>query len=158
MSERYEPSSEFLRAVAAGDAPLSGSPFADANLSQLMDATRDDDLSNKDWATFLLAQSDIDSVPVRDALLRAAHDDNEYVRAEAILGLAQRDAKLALPLVQKALRAQTIAAPIFEAAVRIADLSLVESLFIWSRPSEDRDLDQLALSALAACAAGGGAD
>jgi hypothetical protein len=44
---------------------------------------------------------------VRDALLYAARDTDEDVRAEAISGLAQRDAKLALSFVQDALDAET---------------------------------------------------
>ena len=153
MPERLEPSSEFLKAVAAGDAPLSGGVFADANLGELIEATRDEDRANRDWATFLLALSDIDTAAVRDALLHAARDDDEYVRAEAISGLAQRDHKLALPFVQNALRAQTVAAPIFEAAERIGHPSLVEDLRLWARPSDDHYLDQLATDALAACEA-----
>ena len=55
MSELYEPASEFLRADCAGEVPLSGGAFALANLRRLIETTRDEDRSNRDWATFLLA-------------------------------------------------------------------------------------------------------
>jgi hypothetical protein len=55
MTERYEPSSDFLKAVAAEQVPLSGSAFADVNMRQLIAMTRDDDVFNRDWATMLLA-------------------------------------------------------------------------------------------------------
>jgi len=154
MSQRYEPTSNFLRSLAAGDVPLAGDAFADANLTQLIESMWDEDRSNRDWATFFLAQSDLDTQAVRDALLRAARDDDEYVRAEAISGLAQRDCELALPYVRDALDAETVAVPIFEAAALIAHPSLVDRLRNWARPSDDHHLDRVAVAALRACEAG----
>ena len=83
---------------------LVGGEHAEANLARLIAMMRDKDPANRDWATLLLAQQDFDTPRVRDALLGAAEDENEYVRAEAILGLAQRDKALALPLLQRELR------------------------------------------------------
>ena len=99
MIDRYEPHSEFLKALIDDDAPLVGGEHAEANLRHLIEMTRDQDLANRDWATLLLAQQDMDTPAVRDALLGAADDENEYVRAEAILGLAQRDKAVTLPLL-----------------------------------------------------------
>ena len=39
-----------LHVLIADDIPLSGSPFADANMRRLIALTQDDDLSNRDWA------------------------------------------------------------------------------------------------------------
>src|SRR3546814_9103340 len=91
MTERYAPPSEFLRAVSDEDAPLLGSDFAAANLQRLIEMTRDGDAVNRDWDTLLLAQQNADTPEVRAALLRAAEDESDTVRAEAVLGVAQRD-------------------------------------------------------------------
>lgn len=154
MRDRYEPASEFLKAVAKGNAPLSGGEMADANLCRVIEMTRDADRSNRDWATFLLAQQDADTTVVREALLQAAADDDDFVRAEAVYGLARRDPSVALPFVQGALRADCVAVPIFEAAELCADPSLVEDLRKFAEPSDSPYLDGLAADALATCESG----
>jgi len=150
MGERYEPTSDFLNAVIAEDAPLSGSEMAEENLRRLIDLMRDEDRSNRDWATFLLAQEEIDTPNVRNALIRAAKDDDDMVRAEAVLGLAIRDPLLALPFVQQALHADAVATPVLEAAALCAHPSLIADLRIWAKHS-DQPLAKLAADALAAC-------
>jgi len=154
MAEGYEPASEFLRAIIAEDVPLAGSYFADANLRRLIEMTHDKDFSNRDWATLLLAQEDIDTPEVREALLLAARDTDSVVRAQALSGLAQRDKALALPLVQSELLGDEACLSLFEAATMIADPSLVPMLHAWTEPSGDEFLDGLALEALAACQMG----
>ena len=151
MSERYEPPSDFLKALIDDDAPLVGSEHGEANLQRLVEMTRDKHPVNRDWATLLLAQQDIDTLQVRDALLQAAEDENQYVRAEAILGLAQRDKALALPLVKRELSGKEVAVALFEAAAIIAHSSLVPDLRAFADPSGDDFLDGLALQALRAC-------
>lgn len=151
MTEPYEPASDFLKAVAAQEVPLSGSAFADANMRQLIAMTRDDDLSNRDWATMLLASEEADTPEIRRALLSAANDESDVVRAEALVGIAQRDPRLALPLVLEALSGEQVSMPVFEAAALVADPALVDVLRPWTEPSDDEWLDQLAREALAAC-------
>lgn len=153
MTERYLPPSDFLKALIDDDAPLVGGDHAEANLARLIEMMRDEDPANRDWATLLLAQQDFDTPRVRDALLGAAEDENEYVRAEAILGLAQRDKALALPLLQRELRSEHVAVPLFEAAALVADPSLADDLREFASPSDDSRLDELAIKALAACEA-----
>src|SRR4051794_23321526 len=154
MHESYEPPSSFLVAVSNNNVPLTGNEFAEANLERLIALTRDEDRTNRDWATFLLAQTDIDTENVRSALVHAAKDDDQDVRAEAIAGLAKRDRALALPFVQFALLAQTVTAVVFEAATEIGHPSLVENLRRWSKPSGDAYLDGCVVDALAACEKG----
>lgn len=149
--ERYAPQSEFLRAIAAEEVPLSSGEIAEVNLRQLVAMTRDKDLSNRDWATFLLAREEIDTPFIRDALLAAANDESDMVRAEAVLGLAKRDPHLALPLIQKALKAETVTIPILEAATVCAHPSLIKDLRIWAQPSDDPLIDQFAADALEVC-------
>lgn len=135
------------------DAPLTGAN-GESKLRRLIVLMRDKDVANRDWATFLLAQQDLDSDEVRQALLAAAQDENEYVRAEAILGLAQRNKALALPLIRRELGRERVALPLFEAAAVVADPSLVDDLRDFLEPSDDSSLDELAAKALSACEAG----
>jgi hypothetical protein len=153
MTERYEPPSDFLKALIDDDAPLVGGEHAEANLRRLVEMTRDEHPTNRDWATLLLAQQDIDTAQVREALLGAAEDQNEYVRAEAILGLAQRDKALALPLLQRELSGDVIPLPLFEAAALVAHPSLASDLRAFAEPSGDEFVDELAIQALRACEA-----
>jgi hypothetical protein len=155
MDEYYSPPSDFLCSIAADEVPLSGSPFAEANLRRLIGLTRDPDHANRDWATFLLAQSDIDTTEVREALLMAARANDDIVRDEALSGLAQRDRALALPLVQEALRGNSITTPALEAAEYCAHPSLIADLRVWAEPCGDQFIDERAAQALTACLAAG---
>lgn len=154
MTDRYEPASDFLKAIVAEEVPLSGSAFADANMRQLIAMTQDGDLSNRDWATMLLAMEEADTPEITAALLSAAHDENDIVRAEALVGIAQRDRALALPLAAEALSSEGASRAVFEAAALIADPALVDLLRPWTEPSDDEWLDQLARDALVACETG----
>jgi hypothetical protein len=92
-----------------------------------------------------------DTSDVRETLLTAAKDENDVVRAEALVGIARRDRSLTRPLVLIALAGEQVSMPVFEAAELIADPVLVEALRPWTEPSDDAWLDQLARDALAAC-------
>jgi hypothetical protein len=150
--DRYEPPSDFLKSLIDDDTPLTGAE-GEGNRRRLIMLMADEHPANRDWATLLLAQQDFDTEEVRQALLAAAEDENEYVRAEAILGLAQRDRALALPLVRRELGHERVAVPLFEAAALVEDPSLVDDLRYFSEPSDDPMLDELATKALSACEA-----
>jgi len=154
MTERCQPPSDFLKAAIADEVQFSGGAFGEANLRRLIALTRDPDRSNRDWATLLLAQQALDSPGIRAALLAAAGDEDEYVRAEALGGLAARDPALALPLLHEALAADKVAAAIFEAAAIAAHPSLARPLRAFAEPSGDDFIDGLVLEALAACEKG----
>jgi HEAT repeat protein len=151
VPERYEPPSDFLKAVIAEEVPLSGGEFADANLHQLIELTHDPDRANRDWAVPLLAQSGGNTPTVRAALLEAANDGDDVVRGEAVLGLANRDREVALPFVQAALKGDTITVPIFEAAAICAHPSLIPDLRVLAERSNQSYIDRLAADALAVC-------
>ena len=151
MSERYEPPSDFLKAAIAEDIPLAGGPLAEENLHRLIELTRDPDRANRDWATLLLSQEGGDAPAVRAALLQAASDEDDMVRAEAVLGLASRDPEAALPFVQEALRGKAVTIPMLEAAALCAHPSLIADLRVWAEPSNEPLADKLAADALAAC-------
>ncbi len=148
MNEGYQPPSHFLKSVLRDEVPFCGT-FGEGNVLRLIGMTRDPDRANRDWATLLLAQLELDTKEVRDALLAAATDDDEYVRGEAILGLAQRDPSIALPLIHAALQEQIVCLQIFEAAAVVAHPSLIESLRDFT-DGEDQ-IDQVARDALAEC-------
>jgi len=151
MDEVYAPPSEFLNAVVRDEVPFLGC-FGEANLARLIQLTRDPDRANRDWATLLLAQLEQDTKEVREALLAAAADEDEYVRGEAILGIAQREPSVALPLIHAALQEETVCLQIFEAAAVVAHPSLIDSLRDFT-DGEDY-IDQVARDALAACEEG----
>src|SRR3546814_11414823 len=101
--------------------------------------TRDGDAVNRDWATLLLAQQNADTPEVRAALLRAAEDESDTVRAEAVLGVAQRDKALALPLLRREMARKSISMPILEAAALVADPSLVDDLRTFAHSTSDAE-------------------
>jgi hypothetical protein len=153
MTERYQPSSSFLQAFIDADEPLTNGDGAEANLLRLIDLIDDADPANRDWATMLLSQQEIDTPQVRATLLHAAKDESQCVRAEAILGLAQRDKTLALPLLQRELSGPSANYSMFEAAALVAHPSLVRDLSAFAEPSGNSLLDDEALKALHACQA-----
>ncbi len=148
MDEGYEPPSHFLNAIIRDEVPFIG-PFGKENVEKLIEMARDGDRANRDWATLLLSHLEMDTQEVRDALLAASKDEDEYVRGEAILGLAQRDPSLALPLIHAALQEEIVCFQIFEAAAVAAHPSLVESLRDFT-DGEDH-IDRVARYALVAC-------
>ncbi len=123
----YQPPSDFLQAVIADEIPFDGE-FGNQNLDYLIRLTRDADRANRDWATFLLAQTDFDTVSIREALLIAASDLDFDVRSEAVLGLAQRNAPEATSLVQQMLGEQRVGTLVVEAAGYVADTKLLPLL------------------------------
>ena len=153
MDESYAPSSDFLCSVINDEAPLTGSAFAEANLARVIELMQDDDVSNRDWATFLVAELELDRSDVRQALLTAAEDSEECVRAEAILGLARRDRKLALPLVRRELEGELEWDQFLEAAQIVADPSLVADLERLSQAPGNASWHERATLALDACRA-----
>lgn len=154
MNEGYWPKSEFLGMVANGEVPLTGSDAAEDNLRLLIAFTRDSELSNRDWATMLLAQQEVDSPEVRQALLVAADDVDPDVRAEALEGLASRDTELARPLVERELAGGPCGYGTFRAALMIAHPSLLEGLRRWHGRFEEAWWNDLVRNAIRACLSG----
>lgn len=156
MNDRYMPTSNFLQAVIDEQVAFGEQDLGEENLRRLIAMTRDPDLSNRDWAVLLLAQLDLDLPAVQEALLNAASDESFEVRSEAILGLAQLDRAVALPLVKRELQGELVNMPLLEAAVIVADVSLIAELEAFAAPSENTMLDQMVADAIAACRGLGG--
>lgn len=152
MTEGYEPPSDFLKGVINESVPLEGSSFGCANFLRLIEMTRDADVANRDWATLLLAQSDFDDEAARTALRAAADDSDFVVRAEAILGLANRSIPETLSLVQRELAGEMASIPLMEAAEALADPKLIEALSAFSEG--DDWIAEAARRAMEACSRG----
>jgi HEAT repeat protein len=150
MSGIFAPTAPRLQALAAADWPQSHEEMA-AMVPDLIAFMADDEVANRDWATFILAQSEADGDDVRAALVKAAQDAELSVRGEAVLGLARRDRSLALPLVQAGLAGETVSVAMLEAAEICAHPSLIPDLEVWARPSSNRLADMAATEALIAC-------
>ena len=125
--ERYEPSSDFLLMVIDKEISFEGE-FGARNLKRLIALTRDSDSSNRDWATLLLAQTELDTPDIRAVFLERARDQHDGTRAEAILALAERRAPEALALVEAALNAESVGTIAVEAAGYVGDPALLPAL------------------------------
>jgi HEAT repeat protein len=153
MSDRYEPKSAFLRALVDGSPCWRDDDESNEILDQLIQLMSDEDVSNRDWSTFLLSQAEIDMPVVVEALLKAAGDASEIVRAEAVLGLARIAPHIALPYIQEGLRQPSIPLPMLEAAAACPHPSLIADLQVWAEPSDNDFADFIAADALAKCLA-----
>ena len=151
MVERYLPPSDFLRAAIIEEVSFGDHEFGQDNLIRLIAMTQDRETANRDWAVLLLSQLQSDRSDVREALISAASDESPFVRAEAILGLAQVDRSTALPLVLRELKGNLVSMPLLEAAIIVADLSLVDDLLAFSEPSDHPWLDEMVADAISAC-------
>ena len=153
MSESvgYRPSSEFLRKIFSEEIELDELRRNEDYLQQLIDLTSDAEARNRDWSVMFLGQLELDRPEVFAALVKSADDTDEAVRGEAISGLVHLDRALALTLVQRELRSESVNACIFEAAEKLADPSLIEDLEYFQEPGDSSFVDSLAAAALAAC-------
>ena len=151
MNEGYEPKSSFLTWVLSEEAPLVGGEHAEYNLSRVIALTEDEDTSNRDWATFILAVNDVDTPAIRRALLARADDADERVRAQAIEGLASKEPLLALPYIKRALEGSSALVGIFDAAVVVADPSLVGPLRKFAKKASADWSGDVVREALKAC-------
>ena len=154
MDELYAPKSDFIWMVVNEEASLTGSEAADQNLRLLIGFTRDEEKSNRDWATMALGMHGPQTAEVRDALLAAADDEDSDVRGEAIEALARRDVNLALPLVKRELQRVPCGCGVFRAAGIVADPSLIELLKPYDFESAAPWIDSDISDAIAACEAG----
>ena len=151
MDAPYLPEADFIIMVANGDVPLSGSAMAAANLKLLIAYTTDAEVSNRDWATMVLAGHAPDTAEVRAALLAATEDADARVRGEALQGLAERDKEFARPLVRRELMRGDCAYATFQAARLVADGSLIEGLRAWAGRGGATWIDDEIREAIMAC-------
>ena len=151
MSEEYRPTSHFLCQVLGESVPLEGSEFAEANLQRVIALVADPDPSNRDWATFILAYSQFDRPDVVQALIAAAADQDDRVRAEALCGLAKRSHPDTLKRVQRELAGDNVLVSFIEAAEILGDPALVPALERFASDEATEYFHDAVVAALAAC-------
>ena len=124
-------------------------------IETLIELSADQDTDVRNWATFGLAQQiDVDTPEIREALFQRIDDEDNSVRAEALLGLALRDdMRVVEPLIREL--KNTLEADddyceylAFEAARNISDARLYSELIALKEDGvEKHSLDE----AIAAC-------
>jgi|GEM_PF-1201137 len=152
--DAYFPPDVVLRMIANGDVPIGVEGPPKENLNQLIKLTSDSNPSNRDWAVFLLSHANVDTEKVRQTLMSAFQDTCADVRAEALVGLAMRDPKIAMPLVQHELHGPFSSQPLFDAASYIGDPILCDAIeTALRRLDEDTDchIYSAGIEALNAC-------
>jgi HEAT repeat protein len=93
------------------------------SVSGLLKLLSDSDSAVRDWAVFGLAvQGDVDSIEIREALIRCLDDVNEDVREEAAVGLGRRQDERLLPKLQMILDEPELKARVAEAAAALLGL------------------------------------
>lgn len=121
----HHPEPAVRRAAISGLRDLGAVP----DLIRLCD---DVDEAVRSWATFTLGSVvDGDTPELRDALVRRLDDDHDETRAEAVLGLASRGDRRALPVILRELRAHSEWSHHLEAAALLADPSLYDALLAY---------------------------
>ena len=103
------------------------------SVSGLLKLISDSDSDVRDWAVFGLAvQSDVDSMEIREALIRCLDDVNEDVREEAAVGLGKRQDERLLPKLQMMLDEPELKVRVAEAAAAL--LGLDQDPSDWQAP------------------------
>lgn len=127
-----------------------------AAVAALIELSADEDDDVRDWATFGLGSSlEADTPEIREALAARLDDSYDDVRLEAIAGLGTRGDTRALEPLRHELEAGWDDISALEAAITLADPSLLPALL--ALRDEDRERDILE-EAIAACGGAPGDD
>ena len=117
-----------LQLILDGDVRVGTEGLPLRNLLSLIDLTKHTQEDVRDWATFVLSQTELNTPLVRNALIAAAEDEWADVRAEALEGLAMRAPDTACALVERELRSGFISVPLFKAASYVGSPLLLDAL------------------------------
>lgn len=145
-SHAVHPDAEVREAVAWALRPQCGD--SGVALEIMLRLMQDEQQGVRNWATFGVAQSDVDTDAVAGALFGRLTDAEEEVRAEALIGLARRQDERALALVDQALSGDEVSGAIVEAAAELGRPSLVPRLKELARSHPD---DEAIAEALVRC-------
>lgn len=130
----------------------------EAAIAGLIELSRDEDTSVRNWATFGLGRlTDADTPEIRTALLGRLEDSDPEIRGEALVGLAARGDRRAMPALRSEFEGNLQGTWPLEAAAEFRDPTLrplIESLCrrtdIETRSRFEADFE----AALAACGGG----
>jgi HEAT repeat protein len=106
----------------------------------------------------VLAGHGPDTAEVHAALLSATEDTDACVRGEALQGLSERQRESTLPLVRRELMRDECAYATFQAALFLADASLLEGLRAWVGRGGAPWIDSTIEDAIVACELAGQAN
>jgi hypothetical protein len=114
------------RAVAQAVPGVLGDADPTDAVAVLIALTADTDDDVRDWACFALGTqlSELDDASVRDALAARLSDPHDDARCEALLGLARRRDRRALPVLQVRLAGERVFSLEIDAAGALGDPSL----------------------------------
>jgi HEAT repeat protein len=116
-------------AMAQTLSPQRGDAIDAVAVDLLIRLMEDEETSVRDWATFSLGSvGSTDSAAVREALWRHCDDADFDTRSEALVGLAIRGDRRAVPRILAALQAETVGELVVEAAMEVGDPLLLEPL------------------------------
>jgi HEAT repeat protein len=101
---------------------------SNASVEALIQLSRDADDDVRNWATFGLGTMDVDSQPLRDALMDRLSDSNSEIRGEALVGLAHRKEARVLEPLRRELERRPVGILAVDAAEALGDPSLVAPL------------------------------
>jgi HEAT repeat protein len=125
LSRHADPDVRHAVAYALGGPRCDSSPIAVAIMLELM---TDSDTEVRDWATFGLAISDVDSAHIREAFMERVRDADPEVRGEALVGLAKRGDERALPIIVSELSLPEVSTLAIEAASEMARPDFIPQL------------------------------
>jgi HEAT repeats len=133
-----------VREHVAGSLPTALLESIDqAGVDALLHLMTDDNDDVRDWATFGIgSQLNVDGLDIREALAARLGDTCDDAREEAMVGLARRRDRRALPAVIEALRSDPGPRLAFEAAEYLADPVLVPWLALHDRAEVDAALQR----------------
>jgi HEAT repeat protein len=95
----------------------------------VIELSRDEDAHNRDWATFALGtQINLDTAPIREALIERLNDVDFDTRCEAIAGLTEMGDQRVIPVLVRELKSDCVGTLAVEAAATIAAPELLPHL------------------------------
>lgn len=136
-----EHDSDQVRMTAAMALPhVAGEPPDERAVEALIRLSDDDDPSVRDWATFGLgSQLEVDSPPIRDALLARIEDVGGDTMGEAMVGLAARGDLRIFDRLAAVLSGPEPGNLMVEAAARLGDPRLLPALYALREASWGQD-------------------
>jgi len=119
----------------------------------LIELSGDYDDMVREWATFGLQVIQVDTPAIRNALFARLRDQVLQIRAEAILGLAQRRDSRMLPVLREALNDEQVHPYVLQAAALVADHNFCEQLLQAAKRADgwDGQAQEQLVAALRAC-------